>query len=108
FGRGPGGCVHESAEALWFETPIPVPPYNMVARFNGGDDADAAIDAIFDHFRERAVPFIWLVHPTASPSDLRERLRRRGFDEVEVLMGMAMDLSSLPEPGPIPEGIEIR
>lgn len=107
FGRGPGGCVHESATSLWFESAIPVPPYNMVVRFRGDHTADAEIDNIFARFRERGVRFIWMIHPTAQPTDLRDRLRARGFDEVEELTGMVADLSSLPD-AELPAGIDIH
>jgi hypothetical protein len=30
FGRGPGCTLHEEGDVLWFETPIPIIPYNTV------------------------------------------------------------------------------
>jgi hypothetical protein len=33
FGRGPGCSLHEEDELLWFETPIPIIPYNGILRF---------------------------------------------------------------------------
>jgi GNAT superfamily N-acetyltransferase len=108
FGRAPGCALHDDEEALWFETPIPVPPYNMVVRFHGGAHADSKIDNIFARFGARRAPFIWLVHPGARPADLRTRLRSRGFDEVEPLTGMAADLRDLPPLPAPPPGVEIH
>ena len=106
-GRARDCELHESAEAGWFETPIPVQPYNMVFRFHGDENADVAIDHIFARFTKREVPFVWIVHPTATPSDLRDRLQRRGYTEVEQLMGMIADMETILAPAEPPPGIEI-
>ncbi|MGD8394988.1 MAG: GNAT family N-acetyltransferase [Candidatus Eiseniibacteriota bacterium] len=111
FGRGDGCALHEAPGALWFDTPIPTLPYNGVLRFEGGhegDDVDRRIDAIFEHYRRRRVPFFWILHPSAGPADLDERLRARGLEEAEVCPGMAMRLDDLPETAGAPAGIEIR
>jgi GNAT superfamily N-acetyltransferase len=108
FGRAPGCALHESAAALWYETPIPTPPYNMVIRYRGGDRDDAAIDAIFAHFKARGVPFLWFMHPSTTPADLPARLRARGLEEVEEIAGMAADLAALPAAPPVPRGFELH
>ena len=107
FGRGDECVLHEDEDSLFFDTPIPILPYNAVLRFSVVSDVDRRIDAIFDHYRQRDVPFIWIVHPTAQPSDLGERLRTRGLEEAEVCPGMAMKLSELAEPAAPPRGIRI-
>jgi len=107
FGRARDCELHESAEASWFETPIPVQPYNMIFRFHGDQNSDDTIDRIFERSARRKIPFVWLVHPTATPNDLRDRLRRRGYDEVEELMGMIADLDVISPPAQPPPGIEI-
>ena len=73
FGRGDGCALHEEADAIWFDTPIPTLPYNAVLRFAAEGDVDRRIDALFDHYRKRGVPFMWVLHPTAQPADLDER-----------------------------------
>jgi len=108
FGRGDGCDLHEHDHALYFDTPIPTLPYNGVLRFSAATDVDRRIDAIFEHYRQRGVPFFWLMHPTARPSDLGERLRARGLEEAEALPGMATDLRELDEPAAPPPGIEIH
>lgn len=108
FGRGDGCALHEEADAIWIDTPIPTLPYNAVLRFAAEDDVDRRIDALFDHYGRRGVPFMWIVHPSAQPLDLDERLRARGMEEAEVCPGMSMNLADLPEDQDNPAGIEIR
>jgi GNAT superfamily N-acetyltransferase len=108
FGRGEECVLHEHEDALFFDTPIPTLPYNAVLHFCAVSDLERRIDAIFEHYRQRDVPFIWIVHPTAQPSDLGERLRARGLEEAEVCPGMAMDLSEVAEPAEPPTRIEIH
>jgi len=104
----PGGCaLHERDGALWVQTPVPVLPYNMVLRFQGRPDDESAIDGIFAGFEERGVPFLWFVHPTASPADLPERLRGRGFEEGDLLTGMVADLQEVPPLPEPPPGVEL-
>lgn len=105
FGRAPGGMLHEDAGATWFETPIPVPPYNAVIRATRCDAR--LLSRVFGHFEARGVPFLWIRHPS-SPPELIQALNARGFVDVEPIHGMAMDLSELsPEPA-LPAGVTIE
>lgn len=107
FGRGDGCALHDDGGALWFDTPLPTLPYNAVLRFAVDDEPERRVDALFEHYRRRSVPFLWIVHPSARPAHLAELLRRRGFEEAEVCPGMALDLDRLPEREPPPDGVEI-
>lgn len=108
FGRGPGCTLHEEADILWFETPIPILPYNTVLRFQVEQDVDNRIDSLVKRYAERNVGQLWIVHPSSLPGDLHVRLEQRGLQEIEIVPGMARNLENLPEPPPIPEGVEIR
>jgi GNAT superfamily N-acetyltransferase len=108
FGNAPGCALHDERGMSWFETPIPVPPYNMVVRCRATDAADLAIGRVFAAFRARGVPFLWFVHPSSEPPDLRRRLGARGFEELELITGMAADLVDLPSRPPVPADVEIR
>jgi ribosomal protein S18 acetylase RimI-like enzyme len=108
FGRGDGCVLHEEADALWFDTPLPLPPYNAVLRFAASKDVDRRIDSLFEYYRRRDVPFVWMVHPTARPLDLDNRLRARDLQEVETCQGMSMRLDQLPDPDEPPHSIEIH
>ena len=108
FGRGPGCALHDECGALWFDTPIPTMPYNGVLRFVVKDNVDRLIDRICEHYSKRGVPFFWLIHPSTFPSDLSERLLKRGLKEEDAVSGKVADLGDLPEPSPIPAGFEIH
>ena len=108
FGRGSDCTLHDEGDALWFETPIPIIPYNTVLRFQVVQDIDTRIDALIQGYAERNVAPLWIVHPSSLPIDLPERLQIRGYQEIEIAPGMARRLENLSEPPPIPDGIEIR
>lgn len=108
FGRGPGCALHEDDDALWFETPLPIIPYNGVLRFHGRSDVDRRIAEIADHFQRRNAEFMWVLHPTAVPHDLPGRLLAHGLKDVEPIAGMGRVLDDLPEIPLPPDGIEIR
>jgi GNAT superfamily N-acetyltransferase len=107
FGRGKDCTLHVDDDATWFDTPIPTLPYNAVLRFASPGDPDRRIDAIFDHYKERGVPFLWFVHPTSLPGDLPTRLEARGLEEVEVCPGMSMRLDALPALPELAPGVEV-
>ncbi|HYN88354.1 MAG TPA: GNAT family N-acetyltransferase [Ardenticatenaceae bacterium] len=108
FGLGPGCTLHDEGDALWFETPIPLIPYNGVLKFQVEKNVDQRIDTVIRHFRARGVPFLWVVHPTGSPPSLAEQLQERGVQEIELMPGMARSLAELPDASPLPEGVEVR
>ena len=108
FGCGPGCALHDKGGALWFETPIPIIPYNAILKFQVEENIDPRIDRMVDHLHRRRVAFMWIVHPTSLPSDLPERLQARGLCEVEVMPGMARSLATLPASPPMPAGMELR
>ncbi|HSG43550.1 MAG TPA: GNAT family N-acetyltransferase [Anaerolineales bacterium] len=109
FGRGPGCTLHDEDDALWFETPIPIIPYNSVVRFQVEQDVDKRIDELVQGYAERKVAPLWIVHPSSVPTDLPERLQKRGYQEIEIAPCMARSLEiDLSETPPIPDGVEIR
>lgn len=108
FGRGPGCTLHEESDALWFETPIPVLPYNTILKFQVEQDVDKRIDFLVNRYADRKVPLLWIVHPSSLPNNLPELLQKRGLQEIEIAPCMARSLENLPEPPPMPQGVEIR
>jgi GNAT superfamily N-acetyltransferase len=108
FGRAPGCQLHEEDGAVWFDTPLKLLPYNTVISCRAEGDADALIGRIVAHYQSRNVPFAWIVHPSAMPSDIGKRLEQRGMQHAENVPGMTMDLADLPPRDPCPAGIEIR
>ena len=108
FGRGPGCTLHDESDALWFETPIPILPYNTVLRFQVERDVDQRIDHMIRCYAERSVPLLWIVHPSSLPGDLPARLQQRGLQEIEIAPCMARSLDELPKAPVLPAGVEIR
>jgi len=108
FGRGPGCSLHEEHDLLWFETPIPIIPYNGILKFQVERDADQRINSIVEHFGRKKAQFMWILHPSSRPSDLGDRLQRRGLKDVEPVPGMARSLEDLPALPPLPDHIEVR
>lgn len=108
YGYGPGCSLHQDGGVIWYETPVPIIPYNGVLKFKVQTNTDEVIKGIIEHFREKNAQFMWIHHPSAGPPDLRERLLRHGLNDVEPIPGMARTLDDL-EPVPsLPDDIEIR
>ena len=107
FGRGEGCRLIDEPGMLRFETPLAHTPYNSVMRFRVGDFVDETIDAVLDSYQQRGVPVMWVVHPTAQPADLTERLVARGLVEAEIVPGMVARLDEIPPIDPSPERVEI-
>lgn len=107
FGRWTHGELRDEGGVLWFETPIKHLPYNAVIRTRIDGDADAVVAAVVDRFTARGVQFFWLVHPSARPHDLSDRLASRGLQSVENATGMSLELADWKE-ADLPPGVEYR
>lgn len=109
FGRWPRGVLREEAGLVAFETPIASLPYNGVIRTWAGEGpaADAAIAATASRYRERGVQFLWVVHPSATPVDLGERLTAQGLEPVDRMVCMALELADWTAPPQAP-GVEFE
>ena len=92
FGQGPAGEFHDDGDLTWLAAPVPELPYNAVIRTRLGADADSRVDEVIGQYRDRGVQFLWLVHPTAQPTDIARRLDERGLSVVEHGTGMSLDL----------------
>ena len=101
--------AHEEPDAAWS---VPVEgsemrPVVVWCNFEPGaverrlDDVLAVADA-------RHAAFLWWLAPHHGPSDLGDRLARRGFAEVDDTAAMAMDLDHLPAEDEPPDGVRIK
>jgi len=108
FGLAPGCELHDDGAVLWFETPIPIIPYNVILKFQVKRNINQKIDEILSHFNRRKVSFLWVVHPSSLPLDIRERLQKRGLQHIEIIPCMARDLANLPQVPPLPDGVEVH
>ena len=96
FGCAQDCSLHEDSDVTWFETPLPMIPYNGVIRFRVTENPQQRIDQIIRHLNKRQVAFMWIVHPSSLPLDLPNLLEKVGLYDVEPIYGMARDLSNLP------------
>jgi GNAT superfamily N-acetyltransferase len=109
FGLADGCRLVDEPDLLRFETPLACVPYNSVMRFRAdGNGVDDRIDEVLAAYDTRAVPLMWVLHPSARPGDLDRRLAARGLVEAEVVPGMVRRLDDLPAPGAPPVGVEVE
>ena len=72
------------------------------------EEADGEIEASLERMQAHGVPGSWHVGPSMRPSDLGERLIAHGFEYGGDDIGMAVDLSTLPEEVPVPENFVVE
>ena len=108
FGKGKDSKLFESENIIWFQTPIPLIPYNTVIKFQVTENSEEEIDQIVKELSEGGRDFAWVITPSSEPKDLSQKLKERGLVEAEVITGMARTLSDLPEIPALPPGIEIK
>jgi GNAT superfamily N-acetyltransferase len=108
FARLPGAEGHDGPDGLWVMTNDPFAAVNTVHRAQfGPTNVDSAIEAAKARGRARGIHLMWFVGPSTRPSDLATSLEAHGFVHDEDIVGMAMDLSQLPDEVPMPSGFEI-
>ena len=100
FGQWPRGDLHDEDGVLWFETPIRHLPYNGVIRTRLVErSAGLTVSKVVERFRARGVQHFWVVHPSATPADLGDRLAATGLAPVERMNCMSLELVDW-EPAP--------
>ncbi|MFX0134597.1 MAG: GNAT family N-acetyltransferase [Candidatus Hodarchaeota archaeon] len=107
FGLAPGCALHDDGDALWFETPIPIIPYNVILKFQMERNINQKIDEIISRYTRRKVSFVWVVQPSSLPLDIGDRLQKRGLIHIETIPCMARNLKDLPQVPSLPDGIEV-
>lgn len=99
---------HEEGGLRWIHAGVADKHLNAVLATNlDGAVADEVLDDRLAHLGRGGNPFIWWVMPSARPSDLGERLTRRGLVSDGAWPGYAIASDALPEPPPV-DGLEIR
>jgi ribosomal protein S18 acetylase RimI-like enzyme len=106
----PGVEVRVADELIRVVSPgIPNWLTNTVVRCRlSAENADAVIDQTNDYFAARGVTPYWRLCPGDQPSDLAERLIRKGLALSAELPAMAVDLHRLNEAGQLPDGLIIE
>jgi GNAT superfamily N-acetyltransferase len=108
-GRAAGAEVRDDGRVLWAIGNSPIDYHNCVVEADlTPEEADKEIEASLERMRAHGVPGSWHVGPSMRPSDLGERLLAHGFEYGGDDIGMSVDLSTLPEEVPVPEGFTVE
>ncbi len=100
-GRAAGAEERDDELVRWVIGNSPIDYHNCVVYAAlKPEEADAEIEASLQRMRAHGVPASWHVGPSMRPSDLGERLVAHGFEYGGDDIGMAVDLSALPEEVP--------
>jgi GNAT superfamily N-acetyltransferase len=109
FGRAAGGEVRDDGRVRWAIGNSPIDYFNCVIYADlAGKEADREITASIERMQAHDVPGSWHVGPSMRPTDLGECLVAHGFEYGGDDIGMAMDLSALPEETPLPPDLVIE
>lgn len=109
YGSLPGGSVHDSSDVVWADSGVPVTTFNSAVQASlTPETADAAIESVIAHFRERSLPFTWHVGPSSTPADLTARLLAAGLSHDEDEPGMAIEIARAHRNFPYPPGLTIE
>jgi len=109
WGRAPGCECFESVDFIRFATGIPDAVCNGVFRAQlAPEGIDPVIEENLAYFKPKQVPWMWYIGPLTRPSDLGAHLERHGFILDEEDPCMVVDLQSVNEAIPAPEGLTIR
>jgi GNAT superfamily N-acetyltransferase len=97
-GRAAGAEERNDGKVRWVIGHIPIDYHNCVVRADlSPAEADGVILESLERFRAHVAPGSWHVGPSTCPEDLSERLLKHGFSYGGTDIGMAADLSALPE-----------
>jgi ribosomal protein S18 acetylase RimI-like enzyme len=96
FGGLPGIEYSKQSDVVRFISGVPYPLCNDVvhSRFSR-DKIDEQIKTVLSPFRERNLPMLWWVGPSAEPADLGRHLEDQGLLFVEEVVGMALRIDDL-------------
>src|SRR4029453_314868 len=109
FGRAAGGEVRDDGRVRWAIGNSPIDYFNCVIYADlAGKEADREITASIERMQAHDVPGSWHVGPSMGPTDLGECLVAHGFEYGGDDIGMAMDLSALPEETLLPPNLVIE
>jgi GNAT superfamily N-acetyltransferase len=108
-GRVAGAEERDDGRVRWTIGNSPIDYHNCVVSADlTEEEADGEIEASLQRMRAHGVPGSWHVGPSMCPPDLGTRLVAHGFEYGGDDIGMAVDLSALPEVVPTPTNFVIE
>ncbi len=110
FARLPGATLHDDATSTWVDSGVASSTFNSIvrARFAPAAAADAHIESVLAHFRQRSQPVTWHIGPTTEPPNLEQMLLAHGMVHSEDEPGMAVELTHILDSLPTPPGLTIH
>jgi ribosomal protein S18 acetylase RimI-like enzyme len=108
-GRAAGAEERDDGRVRWAIGNSPIDYHNCVVRADlNADEADGEIEVSLRRMRAHGVPGSWHLGPSMRPPDLGARLIAQGFEYGDDDIGMAVDLSGLPEEVQVPENFVVE
>jgi GNAT superfamily N-acetyltransferase len=108
-GRAAGAEERDDGRVRWVIGNSPIDYHNCVVRANlTREEADGEIEASLERMQAHGVLGSWHVGPSMRPSDLGVRLVAHGFEYGGDDIGMAVDLSELPEEPTVPHAFVVE
>jgi GNAT superfamily N-acetyltransferase len=108
-GRAAGAEERDDERVRWVIGDIPIDYHNCVVGAHlSPEEVGGVILESLERFRTHGAPGSWHVGPSMRPVDIGERLLAHGFSYGGDDIGMAVELSALPEEVPVPEDLEIE
>jgi GNAT superfamily N-acetyltransferase len=108
-GRAAGAEMREDGRVRWAIGNSPIDYHNCVVGADlSPEEAGVEITASIELMRTHDVPGTWHVGPSMRPPDLGARLVAHGFEYGGDDIGMAADLSTLPEEVPVPANFAVE
>jgi GNAT superfamily N-acetyltransferase len=108
-GRAAGAEERDDGRMRWAIGNSPIDYFNCIVHAGlTGEEADGEIEASLERMRAHGVPASWHVGPSMHPPDLGARLVAHGFEYGGDDIGMAVDLSTLPEEVPAPADLVVE
>ena len=96
-------------EIEWVITGVWDNTFNGVVRAQLSEaNVDRMIDEVANRFRERNVPHLWFLNVDSRPANLSQRLEAHRWVRLAEGVGMAMELSALAEPFPLPADLTVE
>jgi len=108
-GRAVEADLRDDGRVSWTIGNCPIDYHNAVVWADlAPGEADQEIEASLERMRAHGVPGSWHVGPSMRPSDLEQRLTAHGFEYGGDDIGMAADLSEVPEGVPTPDSFAVE
>jgi hypothetical protein len=107
--QNPNGEIFETPEYTLAISGTASPYLNCVVRtmLRPESDVDGCIENVLDQARKRSIRMTWFIMPGTLPADLGSKLEAHGLEYTGDDPGMTIDLHTLPERVPTPDGLKI-